>query len=118
MEVDRPIAQYQSVAAWEKGLREQWGGDPLAEEPEKLEGLRAFCEFDGRVPDELLAFCFLRKKETGIRFPSVKRREAVVEQLRAFRADSGLSGTEARRLTSNLLSFFIHNGVPIHVGML
>ena len=118
MGLERPIEQYESVATWAKGLREQWGGDPLAEEPEKLAGLAAFCEFDGRDPDELLAFCFLRRKETGVRFASVKRREAVAEQLRAFRTASGLSGTEARRLVSNLLSFFIHNGVQMHTGMI
>ena len=118
MELERPIEQYESVASWAKGLREQWGGDPLAEEPEKLAALAAFCEFDGRDPDELLAFCFLRRKETGDRFASVKRREAIAEQLRAFRGASGLSGTEARRLSSNLLSFFIHNGVQMHTAMI
>ncbi len=118
MELGKPIEQYESVAAWANGLKGQWGGDPLAEEPEKLEGLASFCQFDGRDPDELLAFCFLRKKDTGVRFASVKRREAMVEQLRAFRAASGLSGTEARRLSSNLLSFFIHNGIQMHTGML
>ncbi len=117
MGLERPIEEYESVASWAKSLREQWGGDPLAEEPEKLEALAAFCEFDGRDPDVLLAFCFLRRKKTGVRFASVKRREALVEQLQAFRAASGLSGTEARRLTSNLLSFFIHNGIQIQAGM-
>jgi hypothetical protein len=116
--LERRIEEYESVAAWAKGLREQWGGDPLGEEPEKLEALAAFCEFDGRDPDELLGFCFLRRKATGERFASVKRREAMVERLRAFRDASGLSGTEARRLTSNLLSFFIHNGVQMRTGML
>jgi len=118
MGLERPIEQYDSVATWAKGLQEQWGGDPLTEEPDKLEALAAFCEFDGRNPDELLAFCFLRRKETGVRFASVKRREAVAGQLRAFRTASGLSGSEARRLTSNLLSFFIHNGIQMHTGMI
>jgi hypothetical protein len=116
--LERPIEEYESVVSWAKGLREQWGGDPISEEPEKLEGLAEFCEFDGRDPNDLLAFCFLRRKATGARFASVKRREAMIEQLRAFRAASGLSGTEARRLTSNLLSFFIHNGVQMQAGML
>jgi hypothetical protein len=116
MGLDRPIDQYESVVAWGTGLREQWGGDPLADEPEKLEALEAFCRFDGRNPDELLAFCFLRRKDTGERFASVKRREALGEQLRAFRSASGSSGTEARRLTSHLLSFFIHNGVQMNAG--
>jgi hypothetical protein len=118
MGLERPVEQYESVATWANGLREQWGGDPLAEEPEKLAALAAFCEFDGRDPDELLAFCFLRKKDTGARFASVKRREVLAEQVRAFRTASGLSGTEARRLASNLLSFFIHNGVQMHTGMI
>jgi len=118
MGLERPIEQYASVAAWSKGLKEQWGGDPLAEEPEKLAGLAAFCEFDGRDPDELLAFCFLRRKQTGVRFASVERREAVAGQLRAFRTASGLSGIAGRRLISNLLSFFIHNGVQMHTGMI
>ena len=118
MGLERPIEQYDGVATWAKGLQEQWGGDPLTEEPDKLEALAAFCEFDGRNPDELLAFCFLRRKETGVRFASVKRREAVAGQLRAFRTASGLSGSEARRLTSNLLSFFIHNGIQMHTGMI
>jgi hypothetical protein len=118
MELEQSMEEYQSVATWAKGLQEQWGGDPLAEEPEKFEALAAFCQFDGRDPDELLAFCFLRRKKTGERFASVKRREAVAEQLREFRMASGLSGTAARRLTSNLLSFFIHNGVQMHAGMI
>ena len=118
MGLERPIEEYESVAVWAKGLQEQWGGDPLAEEPEKLETLTSFCEFDGRDPDELLAFCFLRRKQTGVRFVSVKRREAMAAQLRAFRTDSGLSGTGARRLVSTVLSFFIHNGVQMHTGMI
>jgi len=117
MGLPRPIEQYESVATWAQGLQEQWGGNPLAEEPEKIEALAAYCEFDGRDPNELVAFCFLRRKETGVRFASVKRREAVAEGMRAFRTASGLSGTEARRLTSNLLSFFIHNGIQMHTGM-
>jgi len=118
MGLARPIEEYESVSAWSKGLKEQWGGDPLAEEPEKLAGLAAFCEFDGRDPDELLAFCFLRKKDTGVRFASVKRREAMAGRLGEYRVASGASGTAARRLTSHLLSFFIHNGIQMHTGMI
>ena len=29
--LDRPITDYPSVTAWGKSLRQQWGGDPLAE---------------------------------------------------------------------------------------
>ena len=65
MPLAKAIGDYESVADWAKGLREQWGGDPLAEEPEKLESLAGFCEFAGQDPDELIAFCFLRRRETG-----------------------------------------------------
>lgn len=118
MPLSRPIDEYASVATWAEGLRSQWGGDPLAEEPEKRETLDAFCRFADRDPDELVAFCFLRRKATGERFGSVKRREALAEQLREFRAASGLSGIKARRLVSDVLSFLIHNGVLINPGMI
>ena len=72
----RPIREYESVRDWDRALREQWGGDPLGEEPEKLETLTRFCEFSGRDPDEWLAFCFLRKRDTGARFGSTQRRTA------------------------------------------
>ena len=111
------LESYASVKKWGEGLRKQWSGDPLAEEPSKLETLAAFCEFIDKQPDELVAFCFLRRRETGERFGSVKRREEVTGQLRAFRDDRGLSGLAARRLTSDVLSFLIHNGVLIHPGM-
>jgi hypothetical protein len=113
----RPLADYESVAVWAKGLRDQYGGDPLAEEPEKLRTLEAFCERSGRDPDELVAFCFLRKRDTGQRFASVKRRRAVAEELRRFRDESGLGGTPARRLVNDVLSFLIHNGVLMNPGM-
>jgi hypothetical protein len=115
--LSRPIEEYESVLAWAKGMRDQWGGDPLAEEPEKLQTLEAFCAFADKDPDELVAFCFLRRRATGERFGSAKRREAVAEQLRAFRADSGLAGTKARKLVSDVLSFLIHNGVLMNPGM-
>lgn len=117
MELEKPIEEYESVATWAKGLREQWGGDPLAEEPEKLETLREFCAFTDRDPDALVAFCFLRRRATGERFGSVKRREEIAAQLRAFRDDRGVTGTAARRLVNDVLSFLIHNGVLINPGM-
>jgi hypothetical protein len=68
--------------------------------------LERFCEFAGKDPDEILAFCFLRKRATGERFPSVKRREELAALVRAFRDAS-----------SDVLSFLIHGGVLVHPGM-
>jgi hypothetical protein len=107
----KPIESYESVATWSSGLREQWGGDPLAEDAEKLSSLEAFCELIGRDPDELVAFCFLRRKATGERFTSAKRREEVRRRLKEFEAMSGLSGREARRRPNHVVSFLSHNGV-------
>ena len=112
----QPIREYESVRDWDRALREQWGGDPLGEEPEKLETLARFCEFSGRDPDEWLAFCFLRKRDTGARFGSTQRRKVLADQIAAFRDDSGVTGLPARRLVNDLLSFFIHGGVLINAG--
>ena len=108
-----PITSYASVAAWAAELSRQWGGDPLAEDPEKLAALAAFCEFLDQDPDELLAFCFLRRRETGERFASKQRREAVNAKLQQFVAASGLRGIEARRRRNHIVSFLSHNGVLI-----
>lgn len=107
-----------TVEAWRQGLAQKWGGDPLAEEPQKLDTLLEFCEFVGKDPDELVDFCFLRRKATGERFGSVKRREELIAQLRAFRDARGLTGMAGRRLASDILSFFIHNGVLVNPGSL
>lgn len=117
MPLERAIEDFESVAGWAQGLRDQWGGDPLAEDPEKLASLAEFCEFVGMDPDALLAFCFLRRKDTGERFGSQKRREEIAARLREFRDQSGLDATAARKRTNDVLSFLIHGGVLIHPGM-
>ena len=113
----RPIADYDSVKDWASSLARQWGGDPLAEDPDKLVALESFCTHVGKDPDELLAYCFLRRKATGERFGSVERREQVAAWLREWRGQSGLTGTAAHRRVNDVLSFLIHGGVMIHPGM-
>ena len=92
---------------------DHWGGDPLAEDPAKLSVLVKFCEFSEMDPDALLDFCFLRRRETGEKFPSKKRREEVVAMVAQFCKDSGLKGVEARRQRNHVFSFLSHNGVLI-----
>jgi hypothetical protein len=116
MELEQAADTFASVAAWRAGLREQWGGDPLAEEPHKLASLERFCAFAGQTPDALVAFCLLRKRDSGERFASVVRRAELAEKLRAFLAASGLAGTAARQASSDVLSFLIHNGVMMNPG--
>jgi hypothetical protein len=107
------IEQCTSVVAWAAGLREQWGGDPFVEDPEKLDSLERFCRFAGMHPDALLAFCFLRRQVTGERFASVKRREELLQRLAAWESASGWRGLEARRRRNHVASFLSHNGVLI-----
>jgi hypothetical protein len=113
-----PGEETESIRSWRTGLAEQWGGDPLAEEPEQLETLNAFCEFIDKTPDELVAFCFLRKRVTREKFASAKRREAVAEQIRAFCDARGLTGMQRRQASARILSFLVHNGVMMHMGMI
>ncbi len=54
MGLARPIEAYESVATWSSGLRDQWGGDPLAEDAEKLSSLAAFCELIGKDPTNVV----------------------------------------------------------------
>ena len=107
---------YATVVTWGEGLTAQWGGDPLAEESAKLVVLSGFCEFSGKSPDDLIAYCFLRKRNGGELFVSLHRRLAVADLLRAFLQLE--SDIEARTRAAIVLSFFIHNGIMMHTGMI
>ena len=109
----KPAMEYTSVSAWNEALIAHWGGDPLAEDPARLEALVIFCEFMEKDPDELLDFCFLRRRNTGEKFPSKKRRGEVVAKVRELGITAGLKGVEARRQRSHIFSFLSHNGVLI-----
>ena len=113
MPLDKPIGEYASVGAWAQGLRQQWGGDPLAEEPEMVDHLKAFCEFVGEDPDTIIGKLFRIRKADGERVLSVKWRTHYADQVKAFRA--GLEPSVAKAQAANVLSFMIHNGVLIQV---
>jgi hypothetical protein len=110
--LERPITAYASVTVWAEGLRQQWGGDPLAEEPEKLQALEAFCAFVGEEPDAIVRHCFRLRKSDGARVLSTKWRTHYAEKIKAFRAHSGADGP---RRAAAVLGFLIHNGILIQV---
>jgi len=116
MALEREIDAYASVAQWRAGLHAQWGGDPLLEEPRKLGNLAEFCAFTGQDPDALVAFCFLRKRQTGERFASVARRAEIAAKLRACIATREIPAETARQVSADVLSFLIHNGVMMNPG--
>ena len=108
--LERPVTGYQSVSTWADGLRNQWGGDPLVEEPEKLEALEAFCAFVDDDPDTIVQRCFRIRKADGERVLSNKWRTHYAEKIKAFRVQSPSDGP---RRAAAVLGFLIHNGVLI-----
>jgi hypothetical protein len=98
---------------------EQWvagsglGQDPAEVREQKLRILADFCAKVEKSPDELVAFCILRKKATGERFLSVKRRETINSWLEEFAAEQGWTGKQAVVNANVVRSFLIHNGVLI-----
>lgn len=108
--LDRPITEYPSVSTWAEGLRKQWGGDPLAEEPEKLQALEEFCRFVGEDPDAIVQRCFRIRKSDGERVLSNKWRAHFAEKIKAFRAQDPTHGP---RRAAAVLGFLIHNGILI-----
>jgi hypothetical protein len=112
MPLAKPIGEYDTVKTWDEGLRRQWGGDPLAEEPDLLETLADFCEFVGEDPDTIVGKLFRIRKEDGERVLSVKWRTHYANKVKEYRAKHGAA---AQRKGSDVLSFMIHNGVLIQV---
>jgi hypothetical protein len=93
----KPIAEFDTVKTWGEGLRKQWGGDLLAEEPEMVEALRD-CDFAGEDPDSIIAKLFRIRKEDGEKVLSVKWRrhyagKVRVPALRAMERTNGAART-------------------------
>jgi hypothetical protein len=79
----------------------------------RLDVLAGFFKAAGKEPDELVEWCFLRKRDSGDRFVSTKRRAALNEQIEQYVLDCGWSGKDAVANGNLVRSFLIHNGVPI-----
>ncbi|MGH7813156.1 MAG: hypothetical protein ACREQI_04045 [Candidatus Binataceae bacterium] len=110
---EHQIEDYESVRTWRRGLAEQWGGDPLAEEPEKLAALEKFCAFTGEDPDMIVSRCFRIRKSDGERIISAKWRTHYANKVKEFRERN--ADSESPRLAAGVLSFLIHNGVLVQV---
>ena len=110
---DQTIEGYESVRTWRRDLSDQWGGDPIAEEPEKLHALARFCQFVGEDPDTIIGRCFRVRKSDGERVISTKWRAHYAEKIRRFRELN--ADEESRHLGADVLSFLIHNGVLVQI---
>ncbi len=113
MITEQTIEWYESVRTWRRDLSDPGGGDPIAEEPEKLQALARFCEFVGEDPDTIIGRCFRVRKLDGERVISTKWRAHYAKKIREFREQN--PDQESQRLGANVLSFLIHNGVLIQV---
>lgn len=105
------IGSSESVRRWFASA----GHDQLPPEVQQryLHILDTFCTHAGKTPDDLVAFCFLRKRDTGQRFLSVKRRTIVNEWIDQFVAEQGWAGKEVVANANVIRGFLIHNGVLI-----
>lgn len=111
--VDQSIGSYASVKQWRRDLSDQWGGDPIGEEPERLETLARFCAFIDEDPDAIVARCFRVRKSDGEHVISGKWRTYYAQKIREFSEQN--SQPEPQRLAADVLSFLIHNGVLLQI---
>jgi hypothetical protein len=103
--------QFVSVQRWVAGTTyDEEHPDRLRQ---RLDVLRGFLASIDTEPDSLVAFCFLRKKDTGERFVSTKRRGVVNEQIDLYVQAQGWTGKAAVANGNIVRSFLIHNGIPI-----
>ena len=86
---------------------------PEADQVRLIEALDGFLAGIGKDPDELVAFCFLRKKDTGEKFLSQKRRVEVNEMIQVWVEKNGWTDKDAVKMANVIRGFLIHNGVLI-----
>ena len=109
MSVD--LQQHERVRAWFTGAHHD--ELPEADQQRYLDLLDGFLARIGKDPDELVAFCFLRKKDTGERFLSQKRRVEVNEMIDDWVVANGWTDKDAVRMANVVRGFLTHNGVLI-----
>jgi hypothetical protein len=110
LSVDAAFLESPAVKKWREGLRNQ-SGVAVSDDDERLTLLADFCREMGESPEELIEFCFLRKREDGTRFLSAKRRRELAKRIDEFVRSTGLEGHAFVVAANRIRSFLIHNGV-------
>jgi hypothetical protein len=105
------LREAESVRHWFASAKHDTA--PAEAQERMLVVLDAFCRQTGMSPDDLAGYCFLRKKDTGKRFVSVKRRVSMNEWIDQLVAAEGWEGKEAVVNANVIRGFLIHNGVAI-----
>jgi hypothetical protein len=102
-----------SVKRWLEDYSRYWKN--ISDQNFKLTALARFCEFVGKMPDEMIADC-LRDVEGGYKKIRGKRRRFYMEKIKEFEA-SIMEGN-SRSWGNAVRSFFIHNGVAMSADSL
>ena len=113
--LSKRLEKYETVKTWLRGLREQWGTDPLEEDPSRLDVLRRFCEFAKKEPDAIIRECILVKG--GEKRISIKGRRSYSEKIAEFQDTVAGDARERARQGNTVRSFLIHNGILLQSGL-
>jgi hypothetical protein len=103
-----------SVKAWVRGLREQWGEEPVDMAP-RIETLERFCAFVERGPDTIIEECS-REVEGGKRI-RIKKRRFYSERIDEFQRSVDGDARSQTRAGNIVRSFMIHNGIFMQGGV-
>ena len=103
------------MQTWLDGLRQHWGGDPIADDPERLPALEAFCRYANCDPDQIIKeTTMIKDGEKRIRVKGRERYAALIDEWQAT-----VEGSRIRKgkFGNVVRSFLIHNGVLLAAGM-
>jgi hypothetical protein len=110
-----PMLEYEAVKTWLEDLRQQWGTDPLQDDPGCLQAVERFCRFVDKDPDVMIRECFIRKE--GQKKISYKGRTFYYNKIAEFQDSLEEEPRNRVRIGNYVRSFFIHNGVFMQSGM-
>ena len=111
----RPMLDYATVQTWFDGLRQHWGGDPHADDPERIPILEAFCRFANVDPDQVIkGTTMIKDGEKRLRVKGREKYAALIDQ---FQASVEGSRFKKAKWGNTVRSFLIHNGVLLAQGM-
>ena len=111
----KPLLEYPAVRTWLEGLRRHWGGDPLADDPERLPMLEAFCRYANRDPDQIIKETTMLKD--GERRVRVKGRTKYAALIAEWQDQQDGSRIRKAKWGNAARSFLIHNGVLLQAGL-
>ncbi len=111
----KPLLDYASVRTWIEGLGKHWGGDPVADDPERLPMLETFCRFANRDPDQIIKeTTMLKDGERRVRVKGRTRYAALIGEWQDRQEGSRI---RKAKWGNTVRSFLIHNGVLLQSGV-